>query len=92
MKTYFMFGKYSSESMKSISRERTKKANEIIKKLGGNVVAQYALLGDNDLVFIVNLPGIEEVFKASTHLNQLTSITFSCSPAITVETFDKILS
>jgi len=87
-----MFGKYSSESIKSISAERTNKANEIISKLGGEVVARYALLGEKDLVFIVNLPGEEEVFKASAHLNKLTGIAFSSTPAITVEQFDKILS
>jgi len=92
MTTYFMFGKYSSESIKSISAERTKKANDIISELGGEIVAQYALLGDKDLVFIVNLPGVEEVFQASAKLHKLTGIAFSSTPAITVEKFDKILS
>jgi len=53
-----MFGKYSPEAIKGISSERTKKANDAILKLGGEIVAQYALLGDKDLVFIVNLPGV----------------------------------
>lgn len=92
MTTYFMYGKYSPESIKSISAERTKKANDIISKLGGEIVAQYAILGDKDLVFIVNLPGVEEAFKASAHLHKLTGIAFSSTPAITIEKFDKILS
>jgi uncharacterized protein with GYD domain len=92
MNTYFMFGKYSTESIKGISAERTKKANDIILKLGGKIVAQYALLGDKDLVFIVNLPGVEEVIQASINLHKLTGISFSSVPAITVEKFDKILT
>ena len=92
MTTYFMFGKYSPESIKSISAERTKKANAMITGLGGKIVAQYALLGDKDLVFIVNLPGDEEVFKASAHLHKLTGIAFSSTPAITIDKFDQILS
>jgi len=92
MTTYFMFGKYSPESIKSISADRTKKANEMITGLGGEIVAQYALLGDKDLVFIVNLPGEEEVFKASAHLNKLTGIAFSSTPAITIDKFDQIFS
>jgi len=92
MTTYFMFGKYSPEAIKGISSERTKKANDIILKLGGKIVAQYALLGDKDLVFIVNLPGVEEAIQASVSLHKLTGISFSSLPAITIEKFDKILA
>jgi uncharacterized protein with GYD domain len=87
-----MFGKYSPEALKGISSERTKKANDIILKLGGEIVAQYALLGNKDLVFIVNLPGVEEAIQASVSLYKLTGISFSSLPAITVEKFDKILA
>ena len=92
MVTYFMYGKYSPESIKSVSADRTKEANNVISELGGEVIARYALLGDKDLVFIVNLPGIEEVFQASANLTKMTGIAFSSTPAITIEKFDKILS
>ena len=92
MTTYFMFGKYSPEAIKGISSERTKKANDVILQLGGEVVAQYVILGDKDLVFIVNLPGVEEVIQASAKLQKLTGIAFSSTPVISVEKFDKILS
>jgi uncharacterized protein with GYD domain len=92
MNTYFMFGKYSAEAIKGVSAERTKKANDIILKLGGKILAQYALLGDKDLIFIVNLPGVEEVIKASASLHKLTGISFSSVPAISIEKFDQIMS
>ena len=92
MNTYFMFGKYSAEAIKEVSAERTKKANDIILKLGGKILTQYALLGDKDLIFIVILPGVEEVIQASTNLHKLTVISFSSVPAITIEKFDKILA
>ena len=92
MNTYFMFGKYSAEAIKGVSAERTKKANDIILKLGGKILAQYALLGDKDLIFIVNLPGVEEVIKASVSLHKLTGISFSSVPAISIEKFDQIMS
>jgi uncharacterized protein with GYD domain len=92
MSTYFMFGKYSSEAIKGVSPERTKKANDIILKLGGEIVAQYGLLGYRDLVLIVNLPGVEEVFQASANLYKLTGVSFSSFPAITIEKFDEILT
>ena len=92
MNTYLMFGKYSAEAIKGVSAERTKKANDIILKLGGKILAQYALLGDKDLIFIVNLPGVEEVVKASAGLHKLTGISFCSVPAITIEKFDQIMA
>ena len=56
MNTFFMFGKYSEQSLKRISADRTRKAVNTIQKYGGRVKSVYALLGANDLVFIVNLP------------------------------------
>jgi uncharacterized protein with GYD domain len=52
----------------------------------------YALLGEKDLVFIVTLPGTKEAMKASVSLSKLTGISFTTSPAVTVDEFDKILA
>lgn len=90
MGTFFMFGTYSSEALREISAERTDKANNLIKKFGGEVTSMYALLGEKDLVFIVNLPGIEQAMKASVALSKMTGISFTTSPAVTVEEFDKM--
>ena len=92
MSTFLMFGRYSSEAVKQISAERTGKAASVIKKFGGQVSSMYALLGEYDLVLIVELPGVEEAMKASLALTQLTGISFSTSPAVTVETFDKMVA
>jgi uncharacterized protein with GYD domain len=92
MGTFFMFGKYSSEALKEISIERTDKANNLIKKFGGEVTSMYALLGEKDLVFIVNFPGLEQAMKASVALTKLTDISFTTSPAVTVEEFDKMIA
>jgi uncharacterized protein with GYD domain len=92
MNTYLMFGKYSSEAIKGINSKRTQEANDLIKKNGGELVAQYILLGENDLLFIVNFPSVDEVIKTSVALNKLTGISFNSVPAITVEQFDKIIT
>jgi len=92
MSTFFMFGKYSSESMKGMSTERTDESTGIIKKFGGEVVSMYALLGGYDLVLIVNFPGVEDIMKASVALGKLTGISFTTYPAVTVERFDKIIA
>ncbi|MCD6214109.1 MAG: GYD domain-containing protein, partial [Candidatus Desulfofervidus sp.] len=84
MATFFMFGKYSSEALKGISAERTEKAMEIFKKLGGEVKSMYALVGNYDLVFIVELPGIEQAIQASVALSEMSGISLTTAPAITV--------
>ena len=90
MTTYFMFGKYSMDSVKEISAERTVKATSVIGDLGGEIKAGYALLGKTDLVLIVELPGMKEAMKASVELNKLLGIAFTTAPAVTVEEFDKL--
>ena len=92
MNTYLMFGKYSSEAIKGISSRRTEEANRLIAENGGEIVAQYTLLGENDLLFIVKFSSVEEVIKSSVALNKLTGISFNSVPAITVEQFDKIIT
>lgn len=90
MITFLMFGKYSSEAIKGMSAARTVEANNLIKKNGGEVISQYALLGENDLLFIVNFPSVDDVIRSSVALNELTGISFNSVPAITVEQFDKV--
>ncbi len=92
MATFFMFGKYSSEALKGISAERTEKAMEIFKKLGGEVKSMYALVGNYDLVFIVELPGIKQAIQASVVLSEMSGISFTTAPAITVAEFDKLIT
>ncbi len=90
MSTFFMFGKYSSEAIKEMSAERTKKIISLIEKCSGKVNSMNALLGEYDLVFITDFPGMEQAMKASVGLTKLTGIAFSTSPAVTVAEFDKL--
>ena len=91
MNTFFMFGKYSEQSLKKISPERTRKAINTIQKYGGRVKSVYALLGPSDLVFIVNLPGPAQATVVSLALTKLTGISFTTSSAIPVDEFDKLV-
>ncbi len=92
MATFVMFGKYSAQAIKEASAKRTKDAVSLIKKLGGEMKAAYALLGETDLVVVVDLPGIEAAFKASVILSKMTGIAFTTCPAIPMEEFDKIIA
>lgn len=92
MATFFMFGKYSAESIRSISIDRTQKAIAAIRDLGGEVRGMYALLGEYDLLFCVELKNNDDAFKASISLTQLTGISFNSCPAVSVETFDQLMA
>ncbi len=92
MATYFMFGKYSPDSFNKMSAERTDEAVSLLYKFGGQVNSMYTLLGEHDLVLIVDFPDVEQVMKASIALTKMTSISFQTSPAISVKDFDKIIT
>ncbi len=91
MATFILFGKYSADALKGVSGARTKKAAALVKKLKGNVVGMYAMLGEKDLIFILDLPGMEEAVRASVGLHKLTGISFTTAPAIPVDEFDKMM-
>lgn len=92
MAAFVFLGKYSSEAFRGMSAKRTGEANSLMKRLGGEIVCMYALVGANDLLFIVNFPGVREALKASIALSRLTGISFSTSQAIAIEEFDKLIS
>ena len=91
MATYFMFGKYSLEGMKGISTGRTKKTLDLIKKNGGEFKAGYALLGNIDLVLIVDMPDTGQAMKTSAALGKLLGASFTTAPAVSVEEFDMLM-
>lgn len=90
MTTFIMLGKYSLESVHGISSKRTKDAQRLIQKCGGEVKSMYAVLGKYDLVFIVDFPGTVEAMKTSMALSKSTGISFSTFAAMPVEEFDKL--
>ena len=78
--------------MKGISAARTIEAQNLIKKNGGEMVSAYVLLGENDVLLIVQFPSIDDVIKSSMALSKLLGISFSTVPAITAEHFDKMIT
>jgi uncharacterized protein with GYD domain len=90
MATYLMFGSYSPESVRRISAKRTDDTKELIEKHGGKLTAAYAMLGEKDLLLIVDFPTTEQAMKTSVALSRMLGIGFSTVPAVNVETFDKL--
>ncbi|HEY8240658.1 MAG TPA: GYD domain-containing protein [Kiritimatiellia bacterium] len=91
MAVFFMFGKYTHESLRNITARRTQDAVGVIEKLEGQVTAMYAMLGPYDLIMIVNLPGLPEAVEASIALSKLTGIGFMTCPALSVDRFDHLI-
>jgi uncharacterized protein with GYD domain len=92
MPIFMMFGKYSSEALKGISPERTDRTVEVIKKNGGKVISMYAVMGEHDLVLTLDFPDSEKALATSVALNKLTGISFTTSPIVEVEQFDKLIA
>jgi uncharacterized protein with GYD domain len=88
--TFLMYGRYSPAALEKMTAQRTKKAVELIKKSGGAVQAMYATLGEHDLVFVLDLPGVEDAMRVSVALGKLTGIGFTTAPAVSVAEFDKL--
>jgi len=92
MPIFMMFGNYSSEALRGVSSERTEKAIELIEQNGGKVVSMYAVMGEHDLVLTLDFPDAEKAFATSVALNRLTGISFTTSPVVEVEKFDKLVA
>jgi len=91
MSIFLMFGKYSSEATKEISRDRTEKTREMIRKNGGKIISMYAVMGEHDLVFTIDFPDADKAIATSVALHKLTGIHFTTSPVVDVEQFDKLV-
>ncbi|HOF41503.1 MAG TPA: GYD domain-containing protein [Candidatus Hydrogenedentes bacterium] len=92
MTTFLMFGEYGSDSVREITEDRTREAIELVESFGGKVRDMYALLGQYDLVLIVDLPGTQEAMKVSIKLSRSTGIFFTSCPAMQVEHFDRLMA
>lgn len=91
MATYLMLGQYSEESIKKISAKRTKDALALVKQYGGKVKDGYAMLGDQDLLIILEAKDNPTAMKISVGLSKLLGIAFTTAPAVSMEEFDKLM-
>jgi uncharacterized protein with GYD domain len=91
MATFVMFGRYSFDAVKGISAKRTNQTQALVKKYGGEVKAGYALLGDPDIVLVVELQDTGQAMQLSAALTKLLGISFKTAPAVSFEEFDKLM-
>lgn len=91
MSTFLLFGTYSADSLKNVSAKRSDQAAALIKSLGGRLTAGYALLGQPDLVLVVDLPDNERAMRASAGLSRMTGVAFRTAPAVDIKAFDRLM-
>ena len=91
MSTFIMFGKYTAEGFTNMSQERTEKIVEIIKKRNGNILKMFAILGDYDLLFLVDFQNTKTAMQTSVEISHYSGISFSTSPALPVKMFDELM-
>jgi len=91
MATYVMFGEYSQDALNKISAERSEQAIALLKDLGAEMKDGYALLGEPDLVLVVEFPDNHRAIKASVGLSRLLGISFRTTPAVHIEAFDRLV-
>ncbi len=91
MALYMMFGTYNPGSTHNISAERTERAGALIEREGGTIKAGYALLGKTDLLLVVDFPNTPQVVRTSIALGNMLGVTFTTTPAVTIEEFDKLV-
>jgi uncharacterized protein with GYD domain len=89
MEKYVMLGKYSLEGVKGVSAARSDQAQNLIRQNGGELKDIYALMGDVDLVLIVEFPDRASALKTSVGLSKLLGVSFSTAAAFTVDELDQ---
>lgn len=90
MATFVLFGNYTMDAIEDISSRRTEEAQKIIAEAGGKVIVSYALLGEIDLVLVLDLPDVKSAMKVSVELSNLTEVAFTTCPAISIDEFDRL--
>ena len=91
MATYIMFGQYSGECVAKISAKRTKDALALVKQYGGKVKDGYAMLGDQDLLIILEAKDNSIAMQISVALSNLLDIALTTAPAVSMDEFDKLM-
>ena len=72
-------------------KEYVKLTSPIIKKYNGEIHRMYAILGEYDLVFLVDFQNTKTAMQTSVEISHYSGISFSTSPALPVEMFDELM-
>ncbi|MFQ5712121.1 MAG: GYD domain-containing protein [Candidatus Geothermarchaeales archaeon] len=93
MPVYVMLTTLTDEGRKTMKErpERIREVNEEVKKMGVEILSQYALLGPYDFLNILEAPDNETIIKVAVELGARGTVQTTTFPAISVDTLVKRL-
>lgn len=92
MAKFIMFGRFYRDAFEDIGVDRTEEAVEIIAKAGGELIATYTLLGEIEVVLVLDLPDVQTALKVSVELGKLIKMSFTTQPAFSAEESSRLFS
>ena len=89
MATYIMLSTVTSRGAKTIKTKptRIKEVNKEVEKMGGKILAQYALLGPYDFLTILEAKDNETVARISFEIATRGSVRIQTLSAIAIDSF-----
>lgn len=73
-------------------KAESKVMNDKLKEMGVRIVAQYNLLGQYDMINILEAPSNDVMFAEAMKVNNANIATTMTMPALPIEDFKKVLS
>jgi uncharacterized protein with GYD domain len=89
MPTYIMLSNLTSRGAKTIQvkPQRITEVNKEVEKMGGKIVAQYAVLGPYDFITILEAPDNETAARISLEISSRGSVKITTLAATPVDKF-----
>jgi uncharacterized protein with GYD domain len=87
MPIYVMMTKLTGEGANTVNRDpgRIKEVNKDVEDLGARVLAQYALMGDDDFLNILEAPDTETILRISLKLASRGTLKIRTMAAVPVD-------
>lgn len=86
-----MLSTLTSQGIKTIKLkpERIKEVDREVEKMGGKIIAQYAVLGPYDFITVIEAPDNETVAKISMEIGARGSVKILTLAALNIDDFIK---
>ncbi len=93
MPMFVLLSKLTAEGQKTLKNKpgRIGEVNKEVEKLGVQVKAQYATLGEFDFVTLVEAPNTQTMAKVAIELGSRGTLTMTTLPAIEMPLFIKVV-